>query len=103
MGLNLRSLDFRTGAFTMAAKKDLMTNAATHIREGMELRLLLPDHQQFGFAYYLTQLGIKNDPSNHLKLYVVPASLEHVPAPEDAQSIIYQNQVSAFRLVVFSD
>ncbi len=103
IGLNLRSLDFRTSAYSMGAKKDLLISAAPHLQEGVELRLLLPDHQQFGFAYYLTTLGISNDPSNHLKLYIAPALIEHVPAPPDAQSVVFQTQLSAFRLVVFSN
>lgn len=103
VGLNLRALDFRTSAYSMGAKKDLLTQSASHLQDGVELRLLLPDHQQFGFTYYLTRLGISHDPNHQLKLYIAPASLEHVPAPPDAQSIIYQTQLSALRLVVFSN
>lgn len=103
IGLNLRSLDFRTGPYTLGAKRDLLTVTAPHLQEGVELRLLLPDYQQFGFAYYLTKLNISNDPLNHLKLYIAPADLEHVPAPQDAQSIIYQTTYSVFKAIVFSN
>lgn len=103
LGLNLNSLDFRTGPYSMRTKKDLLSSTLPYIKDGVELRLLLPESQQFGFAYYLKKLNINNQSSNRLKLYIAGSELDHIPAPPEAQSVIYQTSLAGFRLVVFSN
>ncbi len=87
----------------MRTKRDLLTSASTYIKDGVELRLLLPESQQFGFDYYLDKLNISARSDNRLKLYVADSGLDHIPAPQEAQSVIYQTSLAGFRLVVFSN
>lgn len=100
---NYRSLNFATGPYTMLSKKLLVEKVVPVVKEGVDLHLLFNEHQQFGFAHYLQSSGIKLDKSSRLKLFIAPVELSHIPAPEDAPSIIYQTTEGVFQLVVFSN
>lgn len=103
MASNYRSLNFATGPYSMLSKKQLVEKVVPVVKEGAELHLLLNEHQQFGFAHYLQRSGVKLDQDSRLKLFIAPIELSHVPAPEDAPSIIYQTTEGVFQLVVFSN
>lgn len=101
---NLRTLDFRSGPFSMGVERELINSALPYMESGVELRKnLLPENKQFGFEYYLRKFNISNQESNSRKVYVAESTVEHIPAPPEAPSIIFQNTLAGFRLVVFSN
>jgi len=101
--LNYRSLNFETGPYSMRAKRELVADVAEIAKPGVDLHLLLNEHQQFGFDYYLRKQGNPVDSGRSLKLYIAPSDIVHISSPSEAQSIIYQTTRSAFKLVVFSN
>ncbi len=101
--LNLISLSFAPSPFGLGVKQQLIRDATPFLTGRADLQLLLPDYQQFGFAYFLNRAGVSLSPEATRSVVIAPASQEHVSAPPHTPSVIYQASRAAFRLVVFSN
>lgn len=100
---NLTSLSFAATPFSLGVKSQLVNEIPPFLANSVDLQLLLPDYQQFGFAYFLARRGYILDHTSHQKILIAPSSLEHVPAPPESPSVVFQTQLAAFRVVVFSN
>lgn len=100
---NLHYLSFAPNPYGLGVKKNLISQTIPYLTSTANLKLLIPEHEQFGFAYFLNQNGIALSSDSNRSLVIAPASQEHVPAPPATPSVIFQSSLAAYRVVVFSN
>lgn len=100
LGLWVRSA--KISPYSLTVKKALVT-AVKNLGYPVEFRTNLPRERNTGFDYLMKQIGVTSTPSARRKAYVYEVKNMEIIAPEDARSIILNQPIEAFKLIVFSN
>lgn len=83
--------------------KSQVVQAVMDLGYPVEVRYVLPRERSTGFQYLFSSQGALSDPAASHKAYIYENSNLELIAPPEARSIIYQEPIGAFQLVVFSN
>lgn len=88
--------------FSLTVKKEVIHKIKS-LDYPVEVRTNLPRERNTGFDYLMKDLGVTSDPSAARKAYIYEADNLEVIAPPEARSIILDQPIQAFKLIIFSN
>jgi hypothetical protein len=100
LGLLVRPLG--TNPYSLAVKRELIRHLKS-LGYPLEIRFSLPRERNTAFDYIMQQERLVSDPKAERKAYIYEANNLEIIAPEEARSIILEQPIKAFKLIVFSN